>query len=606
MSPDHTLNQNETASPFEAGAQAAPPQGWMDRCLPARGFERAAFLVLAALVLGLKVLAIYHFRSDSDETQHAHVVWAWVTGQLQYRDYFDNHMPLFQMACAPLMALFGERADIMVLLRWAMFPLYLLSLWAVYRLTDLLYSRRAAPWVMLCAAALWKFFYTSTEFRTDQLWAAFWLLSLVVAVRGKFTVKRAFGVGLLLGLAGAVSVKTTALVVAFGSAAAVAVTLAWWHGERPRVAQTAARLAAILVGSTIPPVTTVLYFVWRRAFWIMYYCVIAHNLVPGLKRWGQFSLHQWYYPLSVPLLAIYGWLIFRQTPDTRLAIRRTVILLTPWFFFFLLLSYWPDITREDDLPYIPLIPLSLIPLLILAAPLVRFAQWRQIFWTYVLPAVALCDLALTFHVHNLREDRLQVTTHNLADVLALTKPDDYVMDDKGDYVFRRRAYYWVLEPITKARFRLGLINGSIPQQMTDKGVKLCSLICGRSGSIAEHFIVTNYLPFDPRTRDMGVLGKVIGRGPDSGTFSFDVVIPQSYAVLTETGQLAGDLDGKPYTAPVWLAAGPHEFRRTAGGGRAAIFLADACAKGFRPLLDASEQIIAQYGTLPAGKKPELQ
>ena len=104
----------------------------------------------------------------------------------------------------------------------------------------------------------------------------------------------------------------------------------------------------------------------------------------------------------------------------------------------------------------------------------------------------------------------------------------------------------------------------------------------------------------------------IGANPEDphddavGTFSFDVVIPQSYAVLTETGQLAGDLDGKPYTAPVWLAAGPHEFRRTAGGGRAAIFLADACAKGFRPLLDASEQIIAQYGTLPAGKKPELQ
>ena len=110
----------------------------MDRYLPARGFERKAFLALAALLFGMKTLAIYHFRVDSDETQHAHVVWAWVTGQLQYRDYFDNHMPLFQMACAPLMALFGERADIVVLLRWSMVPLYLLCLWAVYRLTDLL------------------------------------------------------------------------------------------------------------------------------------------------------------------------------------------------------------------------------------------------------------------------------------------------------------------------------------------------------------------------------------------------------------------------------------------------------------------------------------
>ncbi|MGA3171024.1 MAG: glycosyltransferase family 39 protein, partial [Chthoniobacteraceae bacterium] len=164
--------------------------------LPPRGFERVAFLVLAALILALKVVAIDHFRVDSDETQHAHVVWGWVTGQLQYRDVFDNHMPLFQMLCAPVMALFGERADIMILLRWAMFPFFLVSIGCVYRLAELLYSRRAAPWCTLFAATLWKFFYTSTEFRTDQLWTAFWLLSLVVAVSGTFTIKRAFVFGL--------------------------------------------------------------------------------------------------------------------------------------------------------------------------------------------------------------------------------------------------------------------------------------------------------------------------------------------------------------------------------------------------------------------------
>ena len=593
MSADRTLSQQDA-------------KAWTDRFLPARGFERAAFLVLAALVLGLKVLAIYHLRSDSDETQHAHVVWGWVTGRLQYRDVFDNHMPLFQMACAPLMALCGERADIMVLLRWAMLPLYLVSLWAVYRLTDLLYSRRAAPWSTLCAAALWKFFYTSTEFRTDQLWAAFWLLSLVVAVSGKFTIKRAFGFGLLLGLTGAVSVKSVALAVALGTATVVAFALAWMRRERPGVARTAGSLAAIVAGGVIAPAAMILYFAWHGAVRIMYYCVIQHNMLPGLKRWGQFSLHQWYYPLSVPLLAAYAWLIFRQTADTRLAIRRTIILLTPWFYLFLLLSYWPDITREDDLPYIPLTPLSVIPLLILAGALARKESWRRIFWTYALPTVALCDIVFTFCVHDLRVDRLRVTTHNLADVLALTKPNDYVMDDKGDYIFRPRAYYWVLEPVTKARFRLGMIHDSIPQRMTETGTKLCSLICGRSGSIAEQFILANYLPFDPQTRDMGVLGKVIGKGPETASFKFDVIIPQTYAVLTETGQLAGELDGKPYTGPVWLSPGSHEFRRTAGAGRVAIFLNDACIKGFRPLFDRSESIIREFGTPQPGRKPELQ
>jgi hypothetical protein len=576
----------------------------MDRCLPARGFERIAFLTLAALALGLKVLAIYHFRSDSDETQHAHVVWSWVTGRLQYRDVFDNHMPLFQMLCAPLMALIGARADIMVWLRWAMLPLYFVSLWSVYRVTEVLYSRRVAPWSALLAGVLAKFFYTSTEFRTDQLWAAFWLLSLVVAVSGKFTVKRAFGFGLMLGLAGAVSVKTVALVAALGTATAAAMALAWWRGERATVSGTAARLAATGTGMVIPPAATIFYFWWRGAFWIMYYCVIAHNLVPGLKRWGHFEVDRWCYPLSLPLLAIYAWLIFRQTPETRLAIRRTIILLTPWCFFFLLLSYWPDITREDDLPYIPLTPLSLIPLALLAGAWARNEQWRRKLLTYGPPAVVLCEFVITFMTHNIREDRLRVTTHNIADVLALTKPDDYVMDDKGDYVFRPRAYYWVLEPVTKARVRLGLIKDDIPECLIKTGTKVCSLICGRAGSRDEQFILGNYMPFDERTRFVGALGKVIGRDQQGGTYTFDVAIPQLYAVVTNAGQLEGELDGKGYAGAVWMAAGRHVFQRTAGTGRVAIFLSEAYNKGFLPLFDEDDKVIKEVGTSTKEKKDE--
>ena len=430
----------------------------VERYLPPKGFERVAFLILAALLLWMKVLAIRHFRSDSDETQHAHVVWGWATGQLQYRDLFDNHMPLFQMLCAPIMALLGERADIMILLRWVLLPLYFVSLWCVFRLTEAIYSRRVAPWSALIAGILAKFFYTSTEFRTDQLWTAFWLLALVVAVAGPFTWRRALGMGLLLGLAGAVSVKTVPLVVSLGGAAVIAFGFGILRGERLELGTTAGKVAAMVVGMVIPPALTILYFVRLGAFRIMYYCVITHNLVPGLKRWGHFSLHQWYFPLSIPLAAAYGWLIFREVPDRRLAIRRAVIMLTPWLYVCLLLSYWPDITREDDLPYVPLVPLSLIPLAVLAGGWLKTERWRQACLSYGLPAVALIELVITFRTHNLRENRMQVTTHNIADVLKLTGPKDYVMDDKGDYVYRRRAYYWVLEPITKARVRMGLIG----------------------------------------------------------------------------------------------------------------------------------------------------
>jgi hypothetical protein len=578
----------------------------LERYLPPKGFERIAFIVLAILLVAMKVLAIEHFRSDSDETQHAHVVWGWVTGQMQYRDVFDNHMPLFQLLCAPIMGLLGQRADIMILLRWVLLPLYFINLWCVFRLTEVLYSQRLAPWSALIAGILAKFFYTSTEFRTDQLWTVFWLLSLVAAVAGPFTVRRALGTGLLLGLAGAVSVKTVPLVVSLGAAVVIAVGLALWWRERLGPGETVLNLCALGVGMLIPPALTILYFYEQGVFWSMYYCVIRHNLVPGLKRWGQFSLHQWYFPLSIPLMALYGWLIFRQTPDRRLALRRAIILLTPWLYVFLLLSYWPDITREDDLPYMPLVPLSLIPLGIMAGGMIRAERLRNACLTYGLPAVALIELVITFHTHNIREDRMRVTTNNIADVLELTGPQDYVMDDKGDYVYRRRAYYWVLEPITKARLRDGTIKDNVIQRITEKGTKLCSMICGRSGSRLEQFIVANYLPFDPRTRDLGALGQVIVRDAKAGDYQFNVTIPQTYVILTEKVAAAGVLDGKPYAGPVWLAAGRHVFARTGGSGRMAIFLADAYAKGFSPLYAESDVLAQSVGRAETGKPQEDQ
>ena len=579
---------------------------WTDRFLPPKGFERISFLVLAALLLALKVLAIQHFRSDSDETQHAHVVWGWVTGQVQYRDYFDNHMPLFQLLCAPVMALLGERADIIILLRWVLLPLYFVNLWCVFRLTEILYSRRVAPWSALLAGILARFFYTSTEFRTDQLWTAFWLLSLVVGVSGVFTTRRALGMGLLLGLSGAVSVKSVPLVVSLGAAAAIATAFGLWRGERMGLGAALARLVALIAGMVIPSAVVILAFARAGLFWIMYYCVIAHNLVPGLKRWGRFSLHQWYFPLGVPLMALYGWLIFRQSPNARQAFRRALILLTPWLYVFLLLSYWPDITREDDLPYVPLVPLSLIPLALLAGNLVKSEKCRARWLTYGLPALSLFELCVTWHTHDIREDRMRVTTHNIADVLKLTGPRDYVMDDKGDYVYRTRAYYWVLEPMTKARVRKGMIHDNIPQRMIEKGVKLCSMQCGRTGTRASEFIAANYMPFDTQTRDMGVLGKIIGRDAAGGDYHFDVAIPQTYAVVTESGSIAGTLDGKPYTGPLWLAAGRHEFARAGGGGRVAIFLNDAREKGFSPLFEVDDQLVKVLTTASSDKPEEDQ
>src|SRR5260370_3058463 len=75
------------------------------------------FRLVVGLFVASRVVLAWHQTIDSDEPQHAHVAWAWVHGFVQYRDVFDNHTPLFHLLSAPLVALIGERADILALLR---------------------------------------------------------------------------------------------------------------------------------------------------------------------------------------------------------------------------------------------------------------------------------------------------------------------------------------------------------------------------------------------------------------------------------------------------------------------------------------------------------
>ena len=80
-------------------------------------------VVVLVLSFGLRIAGDFYRKVDSDEPQHMHVAWAWTQGMVQYRDVFDNHTPLFHLLTAPLVAMFGERPDIVPLMRLTMLPI---------------------------------------------------------------------------------------------------------------------------------------------------------------------------------------------------------------------------------------------------------------------------------------------------------------------------------------------------------------------------------------------------------------------------------------------------------------------------------------------------
>jgi len=75
--------------------------------------------------------------------------------------------------------------------------------------------------------------------------------------------------------------------------------------------------------------------------------------------------------------------------------------------------------------------------------------------------------------------------------------------------------------------------------------------------------------------------------PASGTVAnhsgqFDIAIPARYALVSESGNLRGLVDGETYTGPQELAAGCHTFSLSFKGSRAAVVWAKAVERKFSP------------------------
>src|ERR1043165_7675928 len=212
-------------------SRPAPSRGGSlaQRCAQYFGMSGPEEFVAAAslfvLMILIKLANMTHYRFDSDESQHTHVIWAWARGFIQYRDVFDNHMPLLQIMFAPIYGLIGDRATVLYWLRFILLPMYFVGAWCTYRIGELLFSRRAGAWAVILAGLYSKYHFISLEFRTDNLWAPLWLLCVLTLISGSLTIPRALKAGLLLGFCFAVSMKSVLLLVALLIGASIALFL---------------------------------------------------------------------------------------------------------------------------------------------------------------------------------------------------------------------------------------------------------------------------------------------------------------------------------------------------------------------------------------------
>jgi hypothetical protein len=504
--------------------------------------ERVALAGLAVLSLAMRAGAFFRYRFDSDEPQHLHVAWGWTAGLVQYRDLFDNHAPLFHILTAPILRLVGERADVLLWMRVPMLPLFALVIGATYVLGKRLYSPRVGVWAAVLLSLFPPFFLKSLEYRTDNLWTALWMVALLVMTSR--LPARAFLTGLALGLALCVSMKTTLLLITLGIAAAVA--------------KRSLRLPiGFVAGLVIPPAIVGLWFQAHGAWPDLVYCVLRFNELIVVTRhpvaiWIPRLL---YIPMMI-LIWRRAWKRCEVVPFWRyfFAVATAVFLAT-------LICFWILVSPRDMLPVMPL-----------AAIFVAAAIDRLELRVAVgAAACALFALLTAQQAEWFRDATLEHITM-MRQVLGLSRPGEPLMDYKGETVYHRRPYYYILEFITRHAMEAGLIPDTIERDV----IRARCHVAQADGEFyplhGRNFLAANFL-------DMGRLRAAGQWIRDDGLFS--IAIPGEYVVVDRHGVIAGRVDGQP-NVPRQFEPGLHRWTADTPGERTAVLWAPALTRGYSP------------------------
>ena len=490
--------------------------------------ERFLSAGLALLLLFVRAATFFRYRFDSDEPQHLHVAWGWTQGLVQYRDLFDNHAPLFHLATAPFLALFGERAGILFYMRALMIPIWLFVAAATFLIARRLYSTRIAVWAVLILHLVPAYFLKSIEYRTDNLWVGLWMAAVLAASSGAM-----FVAGLLLGIAACVSLKTSLLVLTLLLASA-----SRWREWR--------RIVPALLGLVIVPVIVALVFVKLGAWHDLVFCNFTFN-----ERVAATRQHQWITrALYLPLMALVYY-----------TLRRNFILLMAAIYSVTLSCWWILISPRDFLAILPFYAM-------LGAAWIDGKRFR-------VPALAgftlFAFLSLGYYTQWLKNETPEFTTM-MDQVLHLTRPGEPLMDFKGETIYRRRPFYFIFEAIGRAEIKKGLIADTVARDMINARCHVAQADGRFWPPNAKAFLLKHYI-------DVGRLRASGNLIPDNG--DFEVAIPAQYVVIDKNGQARGTLDGVPYRGAVMLAAGMHHFVRTTDE-RVAWLWAPAFERGYSP------------------------
>jgi hypothetical protein len=211
-------------------------------------------------------------------------------------------------------------------------------------------------------------------------------------------------------------------------------------------------------------------------------------------------------------------------------------------------------------------------------------KWNQgrILRRLPLPAVvALAEIIILVGMQPIWKDRTKPETDLLRNVLTLLQPSDYVLDCKGETVFRQRCVRAVFETFTRSAIQRGLIADDGPQRCVEtRTCVVATPMIKRFPLETRRFVKRNYLVV---TKNLRVAGQELRPSSTNPVrYEFEVIIPAAYEIISPTEIVSGVLDGSPYNGARFLATGRHAFESTSPCRDLVVLWEQAAARHFTP------------------------
>jgi hypothetical protein len=228
-----------------------------------------------------------------------------------------------------------------------------------------------------------------------------------------------------------------------------------------------------------------------------------------------------------------------------------------------LCSFWRLITRQDFMPVTPLAVILGTGALVhfanvIIAPNFRIGTRRFPGWL-VPGAVAVIALLSCIGVTKpLWHPATAREFARLRAVLTLTRPGEFVMDSKGETIFRQRCIRAVLEPVTLERIEHHQLIDDVEERCI--ATRTCLVCTGpRLRVLPAHgrdFISRNFVPVLGGLR---VAGCVLHSAAPNSPLHFNVAIPAEYDLIAHKQIVTGLLDGSECRGARFLEPGEHTF-----------------------------------------------